>query len=299
VITGATFKDEQKQVGFARVDGEILPMVQYETKGAQRLASSDRAIAGKSPDIKATLNRAALTAAPPPKTFFDIFNPQVVRGKTPYRTEIKPLPKGPLETFPELKTFTKEDLGFDMTNARMKEVQILNHDDKKGVETYIVRAAHDNDGRFMVHQDAFKDNDHFASAVDSRKKAGRPAPQDVERVPVNEMSYQGFKAVAGDKSSNMQVQFLMNIQNPGFWRILQESYKERGISVNTKATWTRAEHGKMFDRLAGSDNANGKILALENHHGALGDKRLTKIITVPAGVTGSEGKLTGALIFEK
>ena len=272
------------------MSGEILTMAEYEKKGAQRLQEYQQTVNKKTLDTEVSTNVNGLN---PPSNFFDVFNPKMPKGLSPYRTETKELPKSATETFPELKAFTKDDLGFDLPQSKMKETQILNHDDRLGIQSYIVRGSHSTDGKFMIHQDAFKNHDRFANDV----KKGT-ATQRQRRVPANEMSYQAYKSVAGDNTKNMQAQFLMNIYNPGMWRIIQESYKERGIELNTKASWTAKDHPAAFNRLTGSDNANGKIQALQNHHNAMGNKQLDKIITLPRDAPGSQGKLTVALVFK-
>jgi hypothetical protein len=289
-ITGATFKDEQAKVGEGRVNGNILTMQEYETKGAQRLTAYQQTLKAKTPDITASTD---VTKLKPPQNFFDIYNPKMPAGLSPYKTKTTPLKGSATDNFPELKVFTKEDLGFEITpTSKVKETRINNHDDPEDAGWYIVRGTHSEDGKFMVHQDAFKENDDFAKAA-----AAGTAKDPQKRVPANEMSYQSFKSVAGPNSKNMQAQFLTNIYNPGMWRIIQESYKARGIPLNTKATWTAKDNPQEFNRFTGSDNANGKIQALQNHHDDMGNKNLVKIVTVPRDVPGSQGKLTVALIF--
>ena len=208
------------------VSGEVLPMADYEKKGAQRLQAHRQAVDKKTPDTEVSTDVNALN---PRSKFLDIFNPNMPKGLSPYRTETKELPKSATETFPELKAFTKDDLGFDLPQTKLKETQILNHDDRPGTGLPIVKGTHSTDGKFMIHQDAFKKYDRSASDGD---KSTATQPQ--RRVPANEMSYQAYKSVAGDNTKNMQAQFLMNIYNPGMWRIIQESYKDRGIGLNTR-----------------------------------------------------------------
>lgn len=123
---------------------------------------------------------------------------------------------------------------------------------------------------------------------------------------MNELSWQSWTSVAGTNTKNLQVIFLVNIENEGFWKIAAENYAEAGIPPTKAAVWEPkdAKHTVWFERLLGSDNINGKMIALTNHHNEIGNKKIARVVTIPRqaakalGASGSTAmKFTAALVL--
>ena len=146
--------------------------------------------------------------------------------------------------------------------------------------------GYDPKGQFIIANIAFKANDKVAKS--------NPA-----KVPNNEMTWQAFASAAKTKTPNLKVIFLRDIQNVGMWAIAQTNYQEASIGLDQVAVWDQSTPQKKvwFDRFMGSDNANGKLLALTNHHGGEGNKQVAKIITITKQAAGSQGKFTAALML--
>ncbi|CAJ2501345.1 Uu.00g041980.m01.CDS01 [Anthostomella pinea] len=133
-------------------------------------------------------------------------------------------------------------------------------------------------------------------------KARNPTPRDDRRyVPANEISWQCYAKVAGENTKNLKLILLMDINNKGFWSITAHNYEEVGKSTDEIAVWERGDDSdslKRFERFLGGDIMNGILLALANHHNAIGDKTISKIITI-SGSLSKQKQFVAALALEK
>ncbi len=184
--------------------------------------------------------------------------------------------------YPEILAFKSDDINLDTsTIGQAKQVSVRYRGN--GI---ITEGTYASDGQWIVAEKGFKDNDKTPS--DS------PA-----RVPVNEMQWQSFAGAAKANTKNLKVVFLMDIRSKGFWQITKQNYAEANMPLTQIGVWApgTAEETARFKRYLGSDNINGKILQFTNHHGAIGDKQIVKVITIPKQAEGSNGRLTAALVL--
>ena len=185
--------------------------------------------------------------------------------------------------YPELSLFTEADTGVNFGSAgSFSEYTIRNDNSPDTIDD----GGYARDRTFIVANTAFKANDHIPK-------------DDLRRVPNNEITWQSFAKAAKKKTNNLKVIYLRNIQNKGMWAIAQTNYAERGINLDQVAVWDQStpQMATWFERFIGSDNASGKLLALTNHHTGAGNKKLSKVITIPKQVTGSQGMFTAALVL--
>jgi hypothetical protein len=178
----------------------------------------------------------------------------------------------------QLLNFGSPEIGFSMKTVGRMVTTVVS---PAGSNQIINRGTYDKEGRFVVWQDAFKENDK--------------APSN-KKVPLNEMGMQNFIATAGDKTKNFKVAFLMDIQNKEFWGITRQSYNDKMQPFEQVLTF---QHGTpQFERFMGSPNINSKFYYFINHHNAIGNKTPEKVIVIPKQVENSGGKLTVALVFK-
>ncbi|KAI9694048.1 MAG: hypothetical protein M1822_003319 [Bathelium mastoideum] len=263
--------------------GTVAPLQTYQNQGQQRLSAYQEAVSQNEPDTKIVQTPEDVDTKTKKSFLNFMMNKQYFGIQEDY-------PRG--ANFPELQAFDSKDLGVNPESIRqLKEITIVDKTSKDLVKPIINRGSYDPNGVVMLAEAAFKAHD----------KTPRNSP---ERIPVNELSWQAFASVAkqGKKSltTNLKVIFLINIQNKGFWSIAAQNYKEIGLEPNKMHVWERGDAAatRRFERFIGSDNANGKVLFLTNHHTAAGNKKILKVITVPKGAPGSSNKFTAAIVLE-
>lgn len=278
------------------VGGKPKPMSVYEAAGKKSYTDYIDAVSHKTDDTTTTTERDKIVKN---KVFPDAFQIkdsvyQLADSKEELYTD-----------YPELKYFSAPDLGgFDVSKKlggqRLTHKTITNKppasQQNSGMPT-ILEGVYDKSGLVQVALNAFKGNDNTAKTSDYR-------------LPVNELSWQTWTSVANSKQGNnlknLQIIFLVNIQNTGFWQIAAENYKEAGIAPNKVAVWEPkdAKHTVWFERFLGSDNINGKMIALKNHHTEIGDKKIARVVTMPRQAIAALGapgptsmKFTAALVL--
>lgn len=242
----------------------------------------EAAIASNRADTKAVTDLCEVDVGPPPIAFADIFSSQI--DPRPYY--ITPDIGVSVDKYPELSLFKQADTGVDLSGKNFPEYDIRN--DEKATSKTINEGGYDKGGTFIVANIAFKGND-------------QKAKDDPSRVPNNDMTWQAFaKAATKNNVKNLKVIYLRDVQNAGMWAITQTNYSERKIDLSTIEVWDASTpQGEIwFNRFLGSDNVSGKILTLTNHHQALGNKKILKIITIPKQATsGTSSKYTAALVL--
>ncbi|CAJ2508472.1 Uu.00g134980.m01.CDS01 [Anthostomella pinea] len=262
------------QLGWGSGVGTPLPIATYEKKGAERLEAYNAARIHKTPDTT-IFDDESDASKDEHKSFFNIYENE---DYFKFHTETVPT-----KSYPELQLFKSDDTGVDVGDIKELEgIEITDPD--VGLEINV--GAYDKEGRIMMAFSAFKENN--------------ATPRGPTYVPNNEIGWQAFAHTAGDKVENLKVIFLMNIMNKGFWSIAAKNYNEIGKNYDEMVVWD-AGHGealKRFQRFLGSDNINGKLLALTNHHNAIKNKDIAKVITIPKDVHGSNGKFTAALVLK-
>lgn len=306
---GASSPNEPVYFGIGPGDGfgTVEPIEVYQRKGKDRIDAYEAAILSNRPETR-VVDDASQVNVEAKDSFWNIF-----KNDKYFLFEEDAAKKA--TSFPELKPFTAAGIGFDpRTMGTMKQITIkprpqenpakggpgpanipgnTNPANAYSPTDVISRGGYDYDGRYIVAQDGFKGNDL--------------TPPGQQRIPVNEISWQAFASAANGRrrggpslTGNLKVIFLMDIQNKGFWRITEQNYKEAGKELKEVVEWTRGDAAATarFERFIGSDNINGKIIALRNHHNAIGNKRVAKVITAPRASGHSQGRFTAALVLE-
>ncbi|RDL42244.1 uncharacterized protein BP5553_02223 [Venustampulla echinocandica] len=281
--------------------GNAKSMEEYRIKGSERISGYEAAVSANRPDTRVVDDASQVKVEEPGlqesylnifknKAYFEFGDDRGMRG-----ADLR-----------ELTAFKAEHLGLDPSSIKqMKQITIKPkiEDSTKGTSNpsqnnppptdFISQGGYDREGRYIIAQGGFKANDKT------------PAGQ--QRVPVHEIAWQAFASVAKEskgaqasRTKNLKVIFLMDIQNKGFWSIADRNYKEAGIPTNQMAVWERGDAAATtrFERFVGSDNINGKVIALTNHHNAIGNKKLARIITLPKEAPGSQNRFTAALVLE-
>ncbi|KAJ8065160.1 hypothetical protein OCU04_005873 [Sclerotinia nivalis] len=107
---------------------------------------------------------------------------------------------------------------------------------------------------------------------------------DPRRLKSSDITFQSWQHVAGDKVGELNTVVQKNVQNDGARKMLQDIYQRRGLSIdNGKGDF--AMDPNDFDReedflsLLGTDNGRPTTYMLKDYHGALGDKKVTQILT--------------------
>ncbi|KAI9668109.1 MAG: hypothetical protein M1821_000929 [Bathelium mastoideum] len=239
--------------------GTVAPLQTYQNQGQQRLSAYQEAVSQNEPDTKIVQTPEDVDTKTKKSFLNFMMNKQYFGIQEDY-------PRG--ANFPELQAFDSKDLGVNPESIRqLKEITIVDKTSKDLVKPIINRGSYDPNGVVMLAEAAFKAHD----------KTPRNSP---ERIPVNELSWQAFAS--------------------GFWSIAAQNYKEIGLEPNKMHVWERGDAAatRRFERFIGSDNANGKVLFLTNHHTAAGNKKILKVITVPKGAPGSSNKFTAAIVLE-
>ncbi|KAJ4391250.1 hypothetical protein N0V93_004867 [Gnomoniopsis smithogilvyi] len=271
------------------VGGKPMDMAVYEAAGKKSYAAYNKAIAAgaDSPDTTTTTDVSKIVKN---KVFADAFkfSPAVYKAEraNELATEV-------LKSYKELQLFTADQLGsFALSKLKgfMSKVTVTNPNTSTKI---ILDGIYDKTGYAQIALNAFKANDATPTT--------NPA-----RLPVNELSWQTWASVATTNTKNLEIFFLTNIQNEGFWQIAANNYAEADIPPTKAAIWEPkdAQNTVWFERLLGSDNINGKMLALTNHHNAIGNKKIAWVVTIPRqaakelGATGTTAtKFTAALVL--
>ncbi|KAI9712382.1 MAG: hypothetical protein M1820_001595 [Bogoriella megaspora] len=257
--------------------GDVETLLFYQQKGKTRMEEYSHALISKTEDTK-VLNDVKEVDVRGKTSFLDIRHNAKYLGVSGSRV---------FHTFPELKVFREADLSLDVKTLKsLREITVSDATSKAIIKPIINRGTYDPNGEVIIAQVAFKAND----------QTPRDSP---ERVPVNEISWQAYASVAKgtDKQKRLKVIFFMDIQNRGFWSITAQNYEQAGIPTDKMHVWTAADHLESFQRFIGSDTINGKVRFLTNHHIAIGNKTLAKVITIPKQVPGSQGRFTAALVL--
>ncbi|CAJ2500131.1 Uu.00g029840.m01.CDS01 [Anthostomella pinea] len=267
------------QLGLGGGFGTAQPIGTYEQKGDQRLAAYDEARKKKTPDTTIFDNAdESGKSGDEHKSFFNIY-----KNEDYFEFDTETIPT---TNYPELQGFKSADTGVDLGDIKELEETTIRDATGDMFKEVINLGAYDKKGKIIVAVSAFKENNH--------------TPRGRQYVPINEVGWQVYAHTAEGNVENLKVIFLMNIQNKGFWSITAKNYEEFGKKTDEMVVW-EAGHGdalKRFKRFLGSDNINGKLLALTNHHNAIKDKDIAKVITIPKDVPGSQGKFTAALVLE-
>ncbi|KAK8003963.1 hypothetical protein PG989_003682 [Apiospora arundinis] len=245
------------------------PMDDYAKSGKTQVDNYVTITKGNKPDVLTVASKADLAGKEKNTAFLDIRknpNYEVDEQQHQYvNVDLK-----------ELKNFKPAELGFDINApGTSTKVTVRRASDKKDINI----GTYDPKGNFIYYESAFKE----ANNVE-------------DKIPLNEVGMQNFKKIAGDNTKNFKVAFLANIQNKEFWEITRQNYNDVKQPYSQVMTF---EHGTpQFDRYMGSPNINSKFFSWGNHHNAIGNKQVDKIVVIPKQVEGSGGKMTAALIFK-
>jgi hypothetical protein len=249
--------------------GEVKPFSEFNQKGNERRTDHENAVSS---------NRAETRIVARPEEYVEreayVYwrnNPEYSNNMARYTI--------PTDNHPELEVFKAEHLE-DFDPARLDtdaiELTIRSKDDQ-----VILQSTYGKDGDFILAQEAFKAND---PTVDPRMS-----------VPINEIWWQAFRDFVSDKAASLHVIFLMDITNKGFWSVTEKAYDQYDKAFSEVVVWKRDDI-ENFDAFIGTDNINGKVIAMMNHHLQAGDKQIRQIVTAPRHVEGSDGKMTVALV---
>ncbi|KAI1840390.1 hypothetical protein JX266_013398 [Neoarthrinium moseri] len=249
-------------------------MDEYAVAGKTQVDNYEAIMRSNRPDVLTVSSKAELEGSRPNEAFLDIRNNpdyQIVEV-TFHPREIN-----------ELKIFKASELGFEIKQSRLVQLTVRNPNDAQPIS----QALYDPDGNYIMYQVAFKDGNKAT-----------------DKVPLNEIGMQNFLRVAGpdkaknkpDSTKNFKAAFLMDIQNKEFWGITRQNYNDMKQPFSEVLTFNRGT--PQFDRYMGSPNIKSKFFSYGNHHNAIGNKVVDKIIIIPKQAENSGGKFTAALIFK-
>ncbi|TLS21845.1 uncharacterized protein PpBr36_09632 [Pyricularia pennisetigena] len=175
-----------------------------------------------------------------------------------------------------VRDFSKDDMDGFEPSGKARRIKLQQSHDKA-----VVEGLYGEDGDFMA----------LSTAHSSR------ADKDV---PVFEMVWQSFADVAGDKVKNLKAIYLMDLASDDFKKVAELNYEDTKQDKERKVTWEIKNNPrpKRFQRFVGADPVSGMLMMLMNHHQKLGNKEVTKIITMPAKGSRDLSKVTVALILE-
>ncbi|EFE41791.1 hypothetical protein TRV_03473 [Trichophyton verrucosum HKI 0517] len=253
--------------------GDIRPIGDYKDKGTQNLASLRQAITKDDPDTTIVSKDEDVH---PPRSFYNLFMAELYEAQPTFGA------KG--SQHPELlNLLKKEDTGFEFA-AHTSWTE------------YSIRSKHVSQAALQVNHGGYSRNGEFIIANTAFKDAIPYPKGHPQRIPNNEITWQCFAKVAKEKTKNLKGLILRDIQNRGTWKILREAYEKKGIPLNQKAVWKPDPNDPgmdgLFKTIVGSDNIAGKLLILQNHHKAIGNKEINKVITWTRHAEGSLNKLT-------
>ncbi|KAI1773875.1 hypothetical protein F4818DRAFT_442633 [Hypoxylon cercidicola] len=263
--------------------GDVKPIADYEVKGKERLMAYENAVKQNREETKIVDDEAQVRNG---ESFFNIFKKVKYYEVTPDMFKRK-------EDFKEFSLFQKKDLGFDYSEfGLLRQITIKDETFTGPNKPIINMGTYSTEGRFIISEERYKAHD-------------KTPPNSNQKTPMNEVTWQAFASIANDKgvskTQNLKVIFMKDIQNKGFWSITGQNYKEAGIDTNKMVVWKPGDAAETarFHRFLGSDNINGMLLFLANHHRSAGNKKVAKVITIPKGVKGSRNKFTAALVLEE
>lgn len=244
-------------------------MADYERSGRSQVDDYEQIVKSGRPDTRVVQTEADLAKYSPHEAFLDF------RENAGYRVRND---KYSYSYYKSLRNFDSSELGFDFEQA--KDIMQVTVTEKGGDSgAVIAQGSYDPEGRFMVYQMAFKDENNKVA----------------DHVPLNEISMQNFIAVAGDQTKNLKAAFITDIQNKGFFAITRQNYNDLKQPFDKVLTFERGT--PQFYRYMGSDNIRSTIFSFGNHHHAIGNKIIDKIIVIPKQVQGSDDELAVAIVF--
>lgn len=268
---------------------------EYEDRGEKRIADYNDKLAGNDEDVE-IMERLALPEDvekwKQKKAFAKVFDNDMYKSLYDVESEDKDLDK---DYKLMIEAFEGKLDGFD--TSTIKEGRYVALKNKMGDGNVIQDAAYAKDGKFMIAMNAFKEEDPMQQPENENN---------LYRVPVNEMFFQGLQYGTKDDehpdgiTDKLKVVFLDDIQNIGFWSIVEKIYEKNKKPLGEVTVWK--EGSDEFKRLVGSDNINGKLIAFGNHKNAMGSKKIKQIVIAPKQAVGNKDEqnvpLYGAIVFE-
>ncbi|QBZ65389.1 hypothetical protein PoMZ_12348 [Pyricularia oryzae] len=175
-----------------------------------------------------------------------------------------------------VRDLSKDDMGGFEPSGRARRVKLQQSHDRN-----IVEGVYAEDGDFIA----------LSTADPSR------ADKDV---PVFELVWQSFADVAGDRVNNLRAIYLTDLASDEFRKAAGLNYEDAKQDKDKKVTWEIKNNPrpKRFQRFVGVEPVSGMLMMLMNHHQKLGNKEVTKIITMPAKGSKDLSKVTVALVLE-
>ncbi|KAI1868396.1 hypothetical protein JX265_007219 [Neoarthrinium moseri] len=241
-------------------------MDEYAKAGKTQVDSYEATVHSNKPDVLTVGSKAELQGKGPNEAFLDI------RKNPAYKIEEVKVLTSELK---ELKNFKSSELGFEIKQGFVTQVSVRNGKDPEPIN----QGIYDPNGNYIMYQVAFKDGNNVA-----------------DKIPLNEIGMQNFQKVAGDNTKNFKAAFLMELQNKEFWGITRQNYNDMKQPFSEVMTFNRGT--PQFERYMGSPNINSKFFSYGNHHNAIGNKIVDKIVIIPKQAENSGGKFTAALIFK-
>ncbi|KAK8132089.1 hypothetical protein PG999_000262 [Apiospora kogelbergensis] len=249
--------------------GDAKSMDSYANSGKTQVKNYVEITKGSRPDAITVASKKDLEGKKQNTAFLDI------RKNPNYEVQEEPFQFVNVN-LKELKNFKPAELGFDINAlGTFTKVTVKRASDKQDINI----GTYDPKGNFIYYESAFKD----ANTVE-------------DKIPLNEMGMQNFKKIAGDNTKNFKAAFLGDIQNKEFWEITRQNYNDMKQPYSQVMTF---EHDTaQFERYMGSPNLNSKFFSWGNHHNAIGNKVVDKIVIIPKQAENSGRKMTAALVFK-
>ena len=244
---------------------------EYEEKGKKVMENYEEVVKSDKPDTLIVQTEAELKDHDDKKAFLNFHKHGGYKTNNDNEVEFR--------SFKSLQNFKSSEIGFDIApETKVTRVTVADkNDDKNNV---IIISSYDPKGDFIVFQSAFK-------------KGNNEIPG---HVPLNEMNMQNFIKVAGHNTKNVRAAFIENIMNKGFFDITRQNYNDMKQPFDKMLTFNRGT--PQFDRFMGSEIIWSKVVSFTNHHNAIGNKIIEKIVVVPKQAKNSDEELAVAIVFK-
>ena len=247
-------------------------MNEYQDLGDQQIAAYGAVLKSDKPDTSILKTKEEVDQHPLKTAFLDY---RENKGyKTKQKTDVNTAGLKPVWNFKE------SDIGFNIRDTdKVTQITVSREGNTEG--EVITEGAFDPNGKFMVYSNTFKVENDLVP----------------DHVPLNEIAMQNFINVAGANTKNLQAAFITNVKNKGFYDITKRNYFDAKQTFQRVVSFPRGT--LEFSRIIGSDNVFSKMFSYMNHHNALGDKEIKKIVIMPRQSPGSDSELSIAIVFAK
>jgi hypothetical protein len=246
-------------------------MSDYEQAGAKQIKNYNEAVASDTEDTPILESKEEVAKHPLNTAFLDY------RKNTGYRATTDASKK--LSSLQSVWAYSEEELGFNIRDTD-KVTQITVRKSDANEDQLVTEGSYDPEGKIIVYQNAFKEQN----------------VQVTDPIPLNEIAMQNFIRVAGDNTRNLKAAFITDIQNKGFFDITRKNYNDKHENFKTVLTFKAGT--AEFNRYIGSDNVKSKMFSFINHHNAIGNKKIEKIVVAPMQADKADHELSIAIVFK-